>query len=352
MFCPGCGSNVADGVGFCPSCGSALGRQEVRMQGNTVVRDKAMAILGSPIFLVACICTVVSFLFTFLSWFGGGFGLNALYANPITREFVRHIPYEFYRVMEIFFVVGNLPTIMEIIGVIIILCTIQSTKNNAGFVFLKIGMIMQFVALALFLTLFAIGMMGGFIAGVSHESEEAIMAIMVVGTIVVGVFVLAFIYIRGLIATVGIAQDAISDNRCTKQPSMFVVVMNFMMVGCSVISLLAGMIGTVELIGELAGEYVFFSMLPSMLSIAGMIMFTIVMIQGRSLVSASNVNSNLNFSSQGYGNNSTSVDFSGTTPITDARLCPYCGRKLYGNEMCNCRTTSNNGSNGGGTTFL
>ncbi len=290
-----------------------------------------MEIMGGPMFVVACICTLISFLCTVFSWFMPDYMITLLYQSGLPiYSFVSRVSH-FYTLMKIVF---NIPVILEAIGIAILLAKVKSPHKNGGFVLIKIGLIMQLVSIAIVAAIVAIFMIGALFAGAATESSEVFAAVLVGVLLIIGVFVFVFAYMTGLISAVGIAKDAVSDNKCVKKPSMFVVIVNFMSIAGNICSLIFFLTLAFGILGSDAFVFVFGTSLPQILNIITLLMFSILMIKGRCLVDVAKES----VIPAATCERVPEIDMTGTLPITEAKRCSYCGKLLRDGEVCSCQT--------------
>ncbi len=337
MICPNCGRDVPEGSLFCTTCGKNFDEMVHEATPRYAVREKAMEIMGGPMFIVACICTLVSFLCSVVSWFAPDYMTGILYQTGLLDNSVlSSIFYKFSNFMVLIKIIFNIPAILEAIGVAILLAKVKSPHKNGGFVLIKIGLIMQLVSIAIIAAIVAIVMLVALFAGAATESSEVFAAVLIGVVLIVAVFVFIFAYMKGLISTVGIAKDAVSDNKCVKKPSMFVVVVNFMSVGSNLCSLIFCLTMALGMFGSNALVFVIGISLPQLLNIITLLMFSITMIKGRCLVDVAKESA---ISATSY-ERVPEVDMTGTLPITEAKRCSYCGKLLRDGEICDCQTVT------------
>jgi len=279
MICPKCGNAVPEEKKFCAFCGFDFMADEKTKKHP--VREYAMQLMGGPVFIIACVCTIISFCLTAVSWFMPSsvdmflsmFGLDNVLGS--LSEF-----------LVLFSIIANTPLILKVLGVIILLCKVRSKEKKGGFVLVKIGLIFDLVIFAIIATIICIYLTIAIFAGTQlFKGDEAVMLLIISVVTVVAVLFFSFKYFKDLIGTVNVAKAAVLNDSCSENPSLYVAVINFIVIFFGFVGMLMTYSAASALGGDIVTDIVLYNMLPSILDLTALLLFSILIIRGRRLYS-------------------------------------------------------------------
>ncbi len=270
MFCKKCGKEVADGTEFCPYCGTVLtGGAPARPAGGPLESVRA-----NPLFFAAVICMSVVAFFQLIGLIQGGAGM-ASSLGALTSLGMNGIA----NTMGAVYVLVALVE-LAIVGVILAgLWMTWASGLDAGKAplmakglkliggGLMANLIYSAVAIGLALLVILLGMIGVGSMGGSYDfplPEGFLGGMVLVFILLAAVLVLMVFFYLHAIKTVKQAQAAVETGYLAEQPSMFLVVVTFVVAGCTLLRMLFGGFGggAVSVLNDLAniGAYVLFGL--------------------------------------------------------------------------------------------
>lgn len=349
MVCKNCGNVFQNGMKFCPRCGSNASPE--MPGGAPPVADCARRILRGPVFTIASVLAVVCLFLYLVSLFLPGMMERLIYVitssgayTSGTRELVSFLTalQGVKAVVVLFSLIGNLPVILEVIGLIVLMVHVRRGYGSTGLGLIKAGLVISIVYLAIMaLVVVIFGIAAA--AGLRYAANGAAVAMLIVLFIILAVVtVLSFCYFGALISIASSAEDALLRNIARKRPSLYAAVMNFILSAVAVIALL---------VSFGSGYFVLVSpvdVLSSLASVVMSVLFGVVIIQGRNMrmpIPVPPYYTNPAHGpapAQGMTPPPAAAPAAAPTPVQpEGRLhyCAYCGRPLHGEEVCVCRQT-------------
>lgn len=276
---------------------------------------------GSVVYLIACIAFSLSLIFAFIELFvpsvsslGGIINLIQSYAYQYGLDMPDMSELAAIGTGSIVGgIIGMIPTILICLGMWLIFVSAKKATvpaSTAGYSILQVMNIISVVLMCLSTLLIVIVGIIGLVAvgryssyysyfGYSGPSPTLILAIVLLLGILIMVF--AIIYYVKVAAVYGISKDILRYNRSSRKVSMFVIVINFIGIFFSIISLIVSLTGLSALAMYGIGfAHNWVSTLSSLLSIVVSLFTTLTFIKARSEFSALSQQGGASYQSYNY----------------------------------------------------
>ena len=352
MFCPKCGRANPDTNNWCEGCGSDLRaasapaaaptpnpapapgwnpapapgwnpapvpgpapgyvpapRSPLAERSLNALKETAL----SPLYLAAVICMAINALFTVISTLDANSSMTSMLS--MLGELGVDGMDDMSGMMGLISFGSVALTVLTVVGLVLNYTSAKSgTLQTTGLTILQVTQTINLVFMCLAAVVIFIICMAAMSAmdsyGSYYGASEAKAGISAVMWIAIGVMALFIVFYAMVIGTIRIAKDICTKGTADKQPSMFVAVMCFILGGLSLIGMMNSM-----------AAYEGTALLNTIASIAGMILFGVVIVQLRNrLIQAE-----------------TSARFGGGAPTAPA----------WGNQPTGTNSTWNNGQNNG-----
>lgn len=308
MFCPNCGSQVAQDTRFCPMCGHTINAapaasvapvaptlQQTPSNGFADrVREAVRFIGSSPLFLViTCLYTLLQ-LVSFLSI---GYSSSSMFESlyPMLREMgmsasdIREMSQVFSSGTGIVSLFSMIPSILIMSGLWMIYGTsVGRSKriSTAGYTMIQVITIIQLVFIGIALLIGFIVLLAAFVGlNASHyATDEALTILAIVLTVYIAVAVFVFVYYIKICTTLSKVKTTLHTGTPNRYVSGFVAVICFILGAFNAISGLTILLNTVDLDDFTAG--VLLNRLPSLFYAAIQIMVGVLIFIYKSRMSA------------------------------------------------------------------
>ena len=266
MFCPNCGSQVAQGTRFCPMCGRTVNTVPVAPAAPVYqptlqqtpsngfadrVRETVRKVGGSPLFLIV---TILYTLIQIISFLSIGYSDNSLFVKlfPVLREMgmsasdIRDISYLLNGGNAITTLIGMIPTILIMTGLWMIYGSSVSRNkrvSTAGYTMIQVITIIQLVFVGIALLLGFIGLLLG-LASVSsyrYGTDDVLTTLAIVMAVYIAVSVFIFFYYIKICTTLSKVKNTLRTGTPDRTVSGFIAVICFIGGAINTISFLFGM---------------------------------------------------------------------------------------------------------------
>lgn len=227
-ICSKCGMKPLGDEIYCRGCGTSLEKGSKYIYGDinsyytdNDIGDEVAAIARSPVFILGIVFMALTVLFSFFAMDGSVF-------DESIRMFRNILPMDYDTAKVMYTIGANTPSVLIIIGLIITAAN-SGNKGTGGLKMLKVIEIIQCVGI------FAVMGISFLIILFSGDLFETMPATMIIG----GIIVLMVLYYKGLFRSLDFAIVAMDEDMCCEEPSMFLVVFNFIgAFSCALLALL------------------------------------------------------------------------------------------------------------------
>lgn len=278
MFCKNCGRDAGYGHTYCPYCdtkldyGSSYESYERRPTYSepTPLAKSIRGLLKGPLMIVLIISIGLNAFLSLFSMGWMGSGLISVGAGGL---------------LLVISMIMMLPSILNFIGLMVIRGTSASSRDVGGFGPIKATNIIYIVCMAIvtaFLTIGFMGVLGGAGPLLEYVDSEEIIVLLIPLFFIVLFIVGVFIYFAKVIATLNILRDAANNRNPYGNPSVYVVVINFIMVFGYIINFFVN--NFILLSVKIAPYYVITSLLSTVLSCLICIISSVMIIKARSII--------------------------------------------------------------------
>lgn len=323
MNCKICGYRINPGATKCDNCGESVFDDALPRVGGSA-RDEALSVLKSPLYLALGIAWAANLVWSIISffWIVGETKLP-YFTDGITMG-----------ILFLVFVIFLLPTLLGTIG--FLMSAIKARSGECGGLgVVKSSYIISMIFFSFIVILTAIGLVSLLIQLFGNSSGQLEFYGMKISAgaaevwlsvaLVIAFAVMMFIFYAKVLSTISIVQTAVDTDKCSCQTSAFAVVMCFVQ---AIIPLFVAVYAMTQ-----GSSSAIVNGISLLLSSGCTALFGIVLVSFRKIEV-----------SVGEGKSYERVPIVGgygATPISEfgeaaVRYCDYCGRELYGSELCSC----------------
>ena len=275
MFCPNCGTQVAEGVRFCSKCGSAVNQAPAAPVYQSApqyvipvapqparenpmierVRTAVRKIGGSPLFLVVAICYTLVQLYALLTV--GATGGNVISGwIPFLREFgfsssdINDMISAFNDTGWLVKLISLTFGILTMSGLWAIFAASHSSAKEpgtAGLTIIRVVTILKLVCYGIVMTILLVSSLIGIAALSVYSEPEAMVGVFVVFAAITA---LIFIYHTKICATISRVKETLYTGKPNHRVSGFVAVICFLLGGLAAIGTIVNVVDVIPYWGR------------------------------------------------------------------------------------------------------